>query len=51
MVKSKKACIPIKEMMNLSKIVIAGNLSKKDKLKFYSPNTLKVIRWKKNKQY
>ena len=44
MVKSKKACIPIKEMVNLSKIVIAGNLSKKDKLKFYSPNTLKVIR-------
>jgi len=44
MVRTKKNSIPLKEMVKLSKIVIAGNLSKKDKQKFYSPDTLKAKR-------
>ena len=47
----EKNSIPLKEMVKLSKIVIAGNLSKKDKQKFYSPDTLKAKRWKKEKLY
>ena len=44
MVRTKKNSIPLKEMVKLSKIVIAGNLSKKDNQKFYSPDTLKAKR-------
>ena len=41
MVKTKSRSIPRNEMIKLTKIVIAGNLSKKNFQKFYSPDTLK----------
>ena len=42
MVRTKKKTIPVNEMIKITKIVIAGNLSKKNFQKFYSPNSLKV---------
>ncbi|MDB9745859.1 hypothetical protein OAB02_05195, partial [Candidatus Pelagibacter sp.] len=43
MVRFKKKTIPVNEMTKITKIVIAGNLSKKNSQKFYSPDSLKVI--------
>ena len=44
MVRTKKRTISKNEMIKLSKIVIAGALSKKNNNKFYSPKTLKYIK-------
>ena len=43
MVRFKKKTIPVNEMTKITKIVIAGNLSKKNSQKFYFPDTLKFI--------
>ena len=40
----RKRTISKNEMIKLSKIVIAGALSKKNNNKFYSPKTLKYIK-------
>ncbi len=47
MVRFKRNTIPVNEMIKITKIVIAGNLSKKNFQRFYSPDTLKVVRWVK----
>lgn len=44
MIRTKKKTIPTEEMIKLTKIVIAGNLSKKNLQKFYSPVTLKELK-------
>lgn len=44
MVRFKRNTIPVNEMIKITKIVIAGNLSKKNFQRFYSPDTLKVVR-------
>ena len=44
MVRFKRKTIPTNEMIKMTKIVIAGNLSKKNSQKFYSPDTLEVIK-------
>ena len=44
MIRTKKKTIPTEEMIKLTKIVIAGNLSKKNLQKFYSPATLKELK-------
>ena len=44
MVKFRKKVIPNSEMIKITKIVIAGNLSRKNSHKFYSPETLMVTK-------
>ncbi len=44
MVRFRRKVIPTNEMIKMTKIVIAGILSKNDFQKFYSPNTLKVLK-------
>ena len=44
MVRFKKNAIPVNEMMKITKIVIAGDLSKKNSQSFYSPDSLSVIK-------
>ncbi len=44
MVKMKKYVIPVNEMISLTRTVIAGNLSRKNKFQFFSPKTLKIIK-------
>ena len=44
MIKKRKYVIPINEMINLTRTVIAGNLSRKNKFQFFSPKTLKIIK-------
>ena len=44
MVRFKRKTISVNEMIKITKIVIAGNLSKENSQKFFSPNTLKVTR-------
>ena len=44
MVRTKKRTISLNEMLNLSKIIIAGELSKRNNNKFYSPKTLRYIK-------
>ena len=44
MVRFKRKTISTNEMIKITKIVIAGNLSKENSQNFYSPDSLKVIR-------
>ena len=44
MVRFKRKTIPVNEMIKMTKIVIAGNLSKKNSQKFYSPDKLEEIK-------
>ena len=45
MVRFKRKTISVDEMTKITKIVIAGNLSKENLQKFYSPDSLKVTKW------
>ncbi len=44
MIRNKNFVIPVNHMDSLTRIVIAGNLSKKNNLKFYSPKTLEIVK-------